>query len=49
MLTDSRVRSAVIVRACLRDGRGGSPTAVLDETELDEGQRREVPGCISVT
>lgn len=33
-----------IVRACLRDGSGGSPTAVLmDGPPLDDGQRRRVP------
>jgi trans-2,3-dihydro-3-hydroxyanthranilate isomerase len=32
-----------IVNACLRDGRGGSPTAVLDETALGDDERRMVP------
>jgi trans-2,3-dihydro-3-hydroxyanthranilate isomerase len=32
-----------IVNACLRDGRGGSPTAVLWETELTDADRRRVP------
>lgn len=32
-----------IVRACLRDGGGGSPTAVLDEAPLSDDQRRRVP------
>jgi trans-2,3-dihydro-3-hydroxyanthranilate isomerase len=32
-----------IVRACLREGRGGSPTAVLDETPLSDAERRRVP------
>ncbi|MEV5752113.1 PhzF family phenazine biosynthesis isomerase [Actinoallomurus sp. NPDC052308] len=32
-----------IVHACLRDGRGGSPTAVLDEAPLTDGERRRVP------
>ncbi|MER7838999.1 PhzF family phenazine biosynthesis isomerase [Streptomyces sp. NPDC096040] len=35
--------NVTIVRACLRDGRGGSPTAVLDETPLTDDERREVP------
>ncbi|MEV0090817.1 PhzF family phenazine biosynthesis protein [Streptomyces sp. NPDC050738] len=34
---------ATIVGACLRDGGGGSPTAVLDETPLSDEQRRAVP------
>jgi trans-2,3-dihydro-3-hydroxyanthranilate isomerase len=34
---------ATIVDACLRDGRGGSPTAVLRETELSDAERRLVP------
>ncbi len=32
-----------IVDACLRDGRGGSPTAVLWETSLGEADRCRVP------
>jgi trans-2,3-dihydro-3-hydroxyanthranilate isomerase len=36
---------ATIVRACLRDGRGGSPTAVLDETGLSDAERRAVPAA----
>ncbi|MFG2873667.1 PhzF family phenazine biosynthesis protein [Streptomyces sp. NPDC048337] len=33
-----------IVGACLRDGTGGSPTAVLDEAPIGDEQRRRVPG-----
>ncbi|MFF5207566.1 PhzF family phenazine biosynthesis protein [Streptosporangium sp. NPDC000396] len=32
-----------IVRACLREGEGGSPTAVMDEAPLDDDDRRRVP------
>jgi trans-2,3-dihydro-3-hydroxyanthranilate isomerase len=32
-----------IVRACLREGRGGSPTAVMDEASLSDEERRRVP------
>ncbi|MFI6599283.1 PhzF family phenazine biosynthesis protein [Nonomuraea sp. NPDC050536] len=32
-----------IVRACLRDGSGGSPTAVMDEAPLSDDERRRVP------
>ncbi|MCO5974259.1 PhzF family phenazine biosynthesis protein [Actinoallomurus soli] len=32
-----------IVHACLRDGRGGSPTAVMEEAPLTDGERRRVP------
>lgn len=32
-----------VVRACLRDGTGGSPTAVLDEAPLSDDERRRVP------
>lgn len=32
-----------IVRACLRDGSGGSPTAVLDEVALSDDEHRRVP------
>ncbi|MFE2420742.1 PhzF family phenazine biosynthesis protein [Streptomyces hokutonensis] len=35
--------SVTIVRACLRGGAGGSPTAVLDEVPLSDGERRRVP------
>jgi trans-2,3-dihydro-3-hydroxyanthranilate isomerase len=34
-----------IVAACLREGGGGSPTAVLDEAPLSERERREVPAA----
>jgi trans-2,3-dihydro-3-hydroxyanthranilate isomerase len=32
-----------IVHACLRDGRGGSPTAIVDDTGLTDDERSEVP------
>jgi trans-2,3-dihydro-3-hydroxyanthranilate isomerase len=32
-----------LVNACLRDGRGGSPTAVLEEASLTELERCQVP------
>jgi len=32
-----------IVNACLRGGRGGSPTAVLEEASLTELERRQIP------
>ncbi|MET9384801.1 PhzF family phenazine biosynthesis isomerase [Streptomyces sp. NPDC002928] len=32
-----------MVNACLREGLGGSPTAVLDETPLSDDERRDVP------
>ncbi|MEW1776790.1 PhzF family phenazine biosynthesis protein [Streptomyces sp. NPDC086777] len=35
--------TVTIVRACLRDGRGGSPTAVLDDTPLTDDERRGIP------
>ena len=35
--------SVTIVRACLREGAGGSPTAVLDEVPLSDDERRRVP------
>lgn len=34
---------ATVMNACLREGRGGSPTAVLDETALSDDERRAVP------
>ncbi|MEU4274179.1 PhzF family phenazine biosynthesis protein [Streptomyces tanashiensis] len=36
--------SATLVHACVRDGRGGSPTAVLDDGPFGEEVRRRVPG-----
>jgi trans-2,3-dihydro-3-hydroxyanthranilate isomerase len=33
-----------VVHACLRDGRGGSPTAVLDESAMSDEERRSAPG-----
>lgn len=33
-----------VVRACLRDGAGGSPTAVLDESPMPDEERRSAPG-----
>jgi trans-2,3-dihydro-3-hydroxyanthranilate isomerase len=38
-----------IVNACLRDGRGGSPTAVLEEAALTEHERCEVPKLLGVS
>ncbi|WP_327405949.1 PhzF family phenazine biosynthesis protein [Streptomyces sp. NBC_01288] len=35
--------SVSIVRACLREGAGGSPTAVLDEVPLSDDERCRVP------
>ncbi|MGV9773854.1 PhzF family phenazine biosynthesis protein [Streptosporangium sp. NPDC003464] len=32
-----------VVHACLRDGGGGSPTAVMEEAPLTDGWRRRVP------
>ncbi|MET9963861.1 PhzF family phenazine biosynthesis protein [Streptomyces sp. NPDC006326] len=46
-----RVRGlrVTVVGACLRDGRGGSPTAVLEETGLGDDQRRSVPGLVGAS
>lgn len=38
-----------IVRACLRQGSGGSPTAVMDETPLSDDERRRVPAAIGTS
>jgi trans-2,3-dihydro-3-hydroxyanthranilate isomerase len=38
-----------VVRACLRDGAGGSPTAVLDESPMSDEERRSVPGRAGVS
>jgi PhzF family phenazine biosynthesis protein len=38
-----------IVNACLRDGGGGSPTAVLEEAPLTERERRRVPALMGVS
>ncbi|MFF9625171.1 PhzF family phenazine biosynthesis protein [Streptomyces griseosporeus] len=36
--------AVTVVHACLRDGRGGSPTAVLADGPYDDDRRREIPG-----
>jgi len=41
----SRERDAVIVHACLRDGRGGSPTAVVPDGSFGDDERRAVPAA----
>ena len=38
-----------IVNACLRHGRAGSPTAVLEEASLTELERRHVPRLMGVS
>ncbi|MFD6920692.1 PhzF family phenazine biosynthesis protein [Streptomyces sp. NPDC059944] len=38
-----RSLAVTIVHACLREGRGGSPTAVLPEVPLSDEERRRVP------
>ena len=38
-----------IVNACLPDGRGGSPTAVLEEAALSELERRRLPRLLGVS
>ncbi|BCJ70439.1 PhzF family phenazine biosynthesis protein [Polymorphospora rubra] len=43
MEADGRQLSVTIDVACLRQGRGGSPTAVVDKTPLSDAQRRLVP------
>ncbi|MEV0973922.1 PhzF family phenazine biosynthesis protein [Microtetraspora glauca] len=45
----SRGLPVTIVNACLRDGRGGSPTAVLDETALSDSERRKVPELLGTS
>lgn len=43
------VPGAFVVRACLRDGRGGSPTAVLPDSGLSEAERRAVPARLGTS
>ncbi|MEV0173920.1 PhzF family phenazine biosynthesis isomerase [Streptomyces sp. NPDC050803] len=43
MTADAHLPPVTIVRACLRDGTGGSPTAVLDDGPLSDSERRRVP------
>ncbi|MFI1073426.1 PhzF family phenazine biosynthesis protein [Streptomyces puniciscabiei] len=38
-----------IVRACLRQGTGGSPTAVMDEAPLSDDERRRVPALLGTS
>src|SRR5205085_1589088 len=45
-ISGSRVNDRLpvtIIDACLRDGRGGSPTAVLWDRSLSDAERRRVP------
>ncbi|MCQ4080934.1 hypothetical protein NGB36_10055 [Streptomyces sp. RB6PN25] len=47
-MSDANVMTGIglpvtIVNACQREGRGGSPTAVLDETPLSFDERCSVP------
>ncbi|MFK4189018.1 PhzF family phenazine biosynthesis protein [Streptomyces sparsogenes] len=41
--------SVTLVHACLRDGVGGSPTAVLEETGLGEVERRRIPAALGTS
>ncbi|GAB3800668.1 PhzF family isomerase [Micromonospora zhanjiangensis] len=41
--------TVTVVRACLRDGAGGSPTAVLPETGLSDRERRAVPALLGTS
>ncbi|MCI3928194.1 PhzF family phenazine biosynthesis protein [Streptomyces sp. AN091965] len=38
-----------VVGACLRDGRGGSPTAVVDGMPADEAERRRIPALLGTS
>jgi trans-2,3-dihydro-3-hydroxyanthranilate isomerase len=38
-----------IVNACMRDGQGGSPTAVLDEAPLSDAGRRRIPAVLGTS
>ena len=46
---DQVVVAVTVVNACLRDGRGGSPTAVLDEMPLSDAERRAVPARVGAS
>ncbi|MER6138530.1 PhzF family phenazine biosynthesis protein [Streptomyces sparsogenes] len=41
--------SVTLVHACLRDGVGGSPTAVVEETGLGEAERRRIPAVLGTS
>ncbi len=43
------VPDATLVHACLRDGRGGSPTAVLRDLSLSDHERRRVPALMGTS
>lgn len=38
-----------VVHACLRDGSGGSPTAVLDDAPLTDAERRALPARLGTS
>ncbi|MGW1164236.1 hypothetical protein [Streptomyces sp. NPDC002550] len=42
-MPDNAAPHPTIVHACTRHGTGGSPTAVLPDTDLDDVTRRAVP------
>jgi len=41
--------NAALVRACTRDGAGGSPTAVLDEGPFTDAERRALPARLGAS
>jgi PhzF family phenazine biosynthesis protein len=46
---DGRGAPVTVVRACLRAGTGGSPTAVLDDGGLTDAERREIPAALGTS
>ncbi|KAB2370622.1 PhzF family phenazine biosynthesis protein [Actinomadura montaniterrae] len=45
----ARGHAVTIVNACRRDGRGGSPTAVLDDRPMTDAERRAVPALMGTS
>ncbi|MFI0925113.1 PhzF family phenazine biosynthesis protein [Streptomyces sp. NPDC021012] len=48
-MPSSLVPPVTVVRACLRDGGGGSPTAVVDDGPFGEEERRRLPGAVGAS
>ena len=49
MRMSSETVAVHLVHACLRDGRGGSPTAVLADPGWDDGVRRRLPARLGTS
>ncbi len=49
MSPDGRLMQVTVVDACLRDGHGGSPTAVVPDGPLSDAERRAIPRLVGTS